>query len=936
MNRALKLCWQGIRWCGACVLSFGVWTLWLALGLLFAVQIYVASTNRLEVPPFLLRALETRLAASGVSVAFGRTTFDPTGRILIEQARVSLPAYAEPVATVRAIYVRLDPWALAAGKFEPREIRVIGASCDVPAMLSPSGRAEDVLRDLDATLVPGENTVAIEQLVGRAAGVVISAHGAVHLPSGGPARGAPLPIADFLAHNYPALCRQISAVADRLATLESPALHLELSPSESRGAIANVTLLAQHYQLAAPVPLQATNLRIVTRFPLLGDAPVAARLELTAAELQLPFGAVAQHVRAAVRGTLYPTQLRYEPRDFQLTAESVAAAGFTAGPVAAQLTPGPLPRIDADIVALLFGEPLAVQAETDFKEHTARLRFAGAVSPKIYGPLNARLGVDVRQWFNFEALDCRSGAAQFGPDWKFQDLTASVAVRGIDAYHVRMDEGHAEVEFDGHHLHSPAAYARIGENFARGTYDHDLKTRDYRFLLEGRLRPLDISGWFQSGWWANFFQQFEHPTAPPTASVDVQGRWGDGRQSAVFIYVDTKELVIRGAKLDHARALLFVRPGYFDGLDVSATRERGVARGTFTYTIDRATSAWQRFDLDATSTIDPAIAVQIIGPAGAAVLAPFHFAATPALKLAGRLTGPGAPEGVHQSVRIEGRSDAEFRFHDFALERIAFKATLKDDDLTLDPVETGFAGGVVTGRAHVWGQDRERRVGFDFALKEASLGRAIVAMQEFSARQRGAPPAPPGKFVTGRANVHFDLAATAEGRFGDPYSYHGTGSALLQGTEIGEVRMLGLLSDLLKFTALRFNTAQAAFKIDGSKLVFPDVKLRGANSAIDGRGDYALDKRELDFTANIYPLHESGNLLKKGLELVLSPLTSVFEVKLTGTLDDPKWGLVLGPTNLLRSLGPSGSTPADEKSPPPPAETAPKSDSPPPVPPPKP
>ena len=37
---------------------------------------------------------------------------------------------------------------------------------------------------------------------------------------------------------------------------------------------------------------------------------------------------------------------------------------------------------------------------------------------------------------------------------------------------------------------------------------------------------------------------------------------------------------------------------------------------------------------------------------------------------------------------------------------------------------------------------------------------------------------------------------------------------------------------------------------------------------------------------------------------VLSPITNVFEVKLTGSLDKPEWALTLDPTNLIRSLVP--------------------------------
>ena len=117
-----------------------------------------------------------------------------------------------------------------------------------------------------------------------------------------------------------------------------------------------------------------------------------------------------------------------------------------------------------------------------------------------------------------------------------------------------------------------------------------------------------------------------------------------------------------------------------------------------------------------------------------------------------------------------------------------------------------------------------------------------------------------------------------------------------------ELRLLGGLSETLRFTALRFTTATASFRIEGTKLVFPDISITGDNSAIQAHGDYLLDRKQLDFNAKLYPFQESGFILKKILDVALSPLSNVFEVKLTGTLDKPSWGLVLGPSNFFRTL----------------------------------
>lgn len=927
----LRSIWTACAWCARGIWTVGLWTLWLALALLLVVQAYIASTSRLEVPGFLLRGLEERLAASGIRTTFGRTTFDPTGRVLIEDLRISLPAFTEPVIAARAVYVSLDPWALAAGKFEPRAVRVTGTSLAVPAMLSPTGRVEDVLRNLDATFVPREHELAITQFSAYVAGIAVSAHGAIFLPRLAPTASAPLPAPDFFARNFPAICRQLVAIAEKLAALDQPSLQLELDPSDTRLAIATVTLLARGVTLAEPLPVQASGLRVTTRIPLFGDTPVMARLEVGADELRLPFDAVAQNARVSIRGILRPGQFGFVPEEAELSAGSLTAAGFSARSLAARLTPGPLPQLTADAVAQIMGAPLAVRASVDFQARSATLHFDGALSPAVLDPLSARLHADVRKFFDFAALECADGEVRFGPGWKFENVSARATVHGIDAYHVHMDEGRAVVEFDGRHFRSPEAWARLGENFARGTYEHDLVTRDYRFLLEGRLRPLDISGWFQSGWWERFFRQFELPVAPPTASVDVQGRWTDGRQSAVFIYVDPVGPVIRGVKLDRARALLFVRPAFYDGLEIFATRDTGTARGTFTYVTDPAAFNWRSLEFDLVSSLDPSVASQMIGPAGAALLDPFKFAQPPALKLNARLDSPEAPGGAHQTMHIDARSPGEFRFHGFPLENVAFTATVRDDEIALDNLRAGFADGVATGRAKIRGLGAERTLRFDVTLKDAALGRAAAALQDFAARRKGVPPTAPGKFVQEKANVRLDLTAGAEGRYDDPFSYKGEGTALLQGAEIGEVPLLGVLSEVLRFTALRFTSARTTFRIEGRKLVFPEFNLRGANSAIDAHGEYALDRGNLDFKAKIYPFHESGNLIKSVVGVVLTPFSEVFEVNLAGPLEKPSATLAVGPSSFLRSLAPgenSGSPKPAESTPSSPAPSTPPPPSP--------
>ena len=73
----------------------------------------------------------------------------------------------------------------------------------------------------------------------------------------------------------------------------------------------------------------------------------------------------------------------------------------------------------------------------------------------------------------------------------------------------------------------------------------------------------------------------------------------------------------------------------------------------------------------------------------------------------------------------------------------------------------------------------------------------------------------------------------------------------------------------------------------------------GANSAIQAKGTYAIDRRKLDFSATIYPFMESKSLLQI-FNAISAPISAVFRVRLTGSVDKPTWRLAYSPLNLLR------------------------------------
>jgi hypothetical protein len=305
------------------------------------------------------------------------------------------------------------------------------------------------------------------------------------------------------------------------------------------------------------------------------------------------------------------------------------------------------------------------------------------------------------------------------------------------------------------------------------------------------------------------------------------------------------------------------------------------------------------------SNMDLAGLAQLIGafqPDIGATLQPYAFSRAPDLKVIGHLPGPQAAAGSHETLHIEATTPAPFRYYGFPLEGISFVADVLDDAVAVSQIKAGFAGGIATGNATTSGAASNRRLSFSGSVSDAFLDRAAVILNDYSAANSGKASSAPSSFLADRSNVRLAVTASAEGRLDDPFSYQGSGSAQLQGAGLGEVRMFGRLSDLLRFTSLRFTSARANFKINGSRLDFPEVSVTGAHSAITGHGTYTLDQGGLDFVARVNLLKQGKALPEKFIDAVLAPLADVFEVKLAGKIDKPVWTFANGPSNFLHNL----------------------------------
>ena len=918
MPEAPKRLFKGVRLCAHCILTLALWTSWLVLSLLLAFQGYIAATNRLEVPDFLLHAFENRLAQSGARVRFGKATFDPSGRILIENAKLNLASFSDPIVTARAVYGTIDPWGLLAGRFEPKELVLVGVSLYVPAMLSPSGKSEETIKDLDAGISLGGKEAVIDYLYCKLGEVSLSAHGTLHVGNLSEHGTGALPLTEFLARNYPALSRQIGSAISELSFLDRPSVHAEFTASETRGALVRVILNADGFSFKGPPHFEAGALRLVTRFPLLGETPVSAALDLDATSVKGPLGEAGKDVHVRLRGTLKPSLLVFTPRELDISATSVSVKGLTLDAPSTQVRIDGLGKGRGSAQAWISGSPVAVRGSADMAKGSASFSVETSIGHDLVKTASALAGKDLMKFVDpIEPLGFQ-GNVSLQDGWSLESLAGRLEARKTHVYGVDLTSARGVISLDKKTFSADDIYLGISDDYAVGSYTQSLATRRYRFLLDGRLRPLDISGWFRE-WWPNFFRNLSFPDSPPKASVDVQGEWTNGYESNVYVFMDATKPVIRTVPFDRARTRLFIRPFFYDGIEIYATQGQAKAEGTFRRVLNPLTETMSATDFDLRSTLPLEVPVAMFGSTVGDILHPYGFDAPPDVHISGHLDGAGSPTGAHHVVHLDVASKGVFRLFGFPIDRAKAHTEITDDAVTVTDIDAEFAGGALSGKTtlgRMSGSGKDQTLMFDGTLTNASLGQAVTAIYGYEAYLAGRPPPPVKEFVKGRAGVRLDFSAAATGKLREVSTYVGSGRALVQGPELGEVRMLGLLSQVLKMTSLRFTTAKADFTIQDGKVVFPDVAVTGANSAIQAQGSYSLARSTLDFYAKIFPFQESKSLIKQTAGIVLAPFSSVFEMKLSGSLENPSWSPVLSPFNLLKKPEDESPAPAATERPP--------------------
>ncbi len=379
-------------------------------------------------------------------------------------------------------------------------------------------------------------------------------------------------------------------------------------------------------------------------------------------------------------------------------------------------------------------------------------------------------------------------------------------------------------------------------------------------------------------------------TNPPVIDAEIWGRWHEPEETGGRAHVVLSNFTFRGESATFFRADLQYTNRFLDVINAR------VENGSRFMTASNATvdiAGRRIFLTNGFSTMDPGAVTRAIGSKVAGVMEPYHFLAPPTASAYGTIPlADGIAADLH--FKIDG---GPFQWMKFYIDHIGGNVDWVGDHLTLSNVDASFYQGQLTAKAAFdFKHDDGTVFSFNTIFKDANLQTLIADLSSSSNQLEGR--------LSG--NLEIDQANTR-----DPKSWSGRGHIDLRDGLIWDIPIFGIFSPMLDKISpglgkSRANRASGAFDITNSIIRSDNLEIRSPAMRMQYRGAVEFNGK-VDAIVEAELLRDTW-LVGPVLSTILSPLSKLFEYKVTGTLKDPRTEprfelprVILMPFHLFRS-----------------------------------
>ncbi len=544
-------------------------------------------------------------------------------------------------------------------------------------------------------------------------------------------------------------------------------------------------------------------------------------------------------------------------------------------------------------VCKVFHEERRFEAEGEFDlaDRTAEARIYSNLSPVYWRnlmPAEVRAHMESARVHPFgpteaELTFVRAPLAEFG-----RQIHGWFEAEQLDAHGVWLESIRAEVRREEERIRFDDIVADIGrdeqQGTARGEAAYDIAAGSYHGQVNASFDPravLPVAGYSRIA--GEIIRSLSFDDSLPSVDVVFSGSIppdpgfhfeGDIRGSN-FLY--------RGSIIRDFDTTFLVtnRVMRMDPLHVK--RDEGTLDGWYEQDFNRRIT-----DLDVVSGVDPKALARVGGGVVERILRPFRFEGDVDLHVRGRID-----YGAHKETDYIATGEAEqVGGRWISADYCSMDWIAKGDRILMSNLHLRIYGGELDGFVELDGVGEEPvRYTVDARVADVSFSELLRAVRQTEMDlQEGS--------LSGRIDV--------EGLAEDDWraSLTGEGRVRIRKGEVFQIPLFGGLSQLLGriYPGLGFavqTDARADFEILERMVRSDDIRIEGSVLSLRGEGRYHLDD-ELDFKVQVQPLRRG--FLVDALRLVTYPVSRLLQLRLEGTLSEPRWVVDTLPRDLWRVL----------------------------------
>jgi hypothetical protein len=423
----------------------------------------------------------------------------------------------------------------------------------------------------------------------------------------------------------------------------------------------------------------------------------------------------------------------------------------------------------------------------------------------------------------------------------------------------------------------------------------DDATKDYRWHVSGAFDPAAIRPFLTA---SNTVRGFGivQCTEPARLDADVWGRLYDYDGIGATGRVALTNFTVRGQSMDSVTVAFSYTNRMLEFFNLCLWRgAQTMTAGLITLDFNRKLISFK----NGYSTADPAAITIAIGPKTAQIMAPYHFLQPPTVFVEGCVPLHDV-NGVHDvdgaDLRFDVVGGVPFQCLKLRAARVTGTVHWLGETLILTNVAAELYGGVGNGFANF--DFRVPHDGADYQFTAAVTNINLHALAaDLSSPTNHLEGALSGRIVVTRADSR------------DWRTLDGFGQARLRDGLIWDIPLFGILSQVLNAVvpgmglgSSRATDATAAFAITNGVIYSDSLEINTTMTRLQYTGTVDL-RGNVNARVTAQLLH---NLWIVGpiISTIFTPVTKLFEYKVTGTLENPKKEPVYVPKLLLLPLHP--------------------------------